>query len=132
MEQLQQELADVKQENDTLKDGIVLHQSRLGRILQLENENQQLKQQFEELAEELADVRYTNGTLMDGIITRTERIDKLKNENHFLTQQLQATGNFAQPDYEAARDRTLNKLKVGKQSTAGKAIQAFIKELTHG
>jgi hypothetical protein len=36
-----------------------------------------------------------------------------------------------QPDYEATRDRTLNKLKVGKQSTAGKAIDAFIKELQH-
>lgn len=32
-------------------------------------------------------------------------------------------------DYEAVRDRTLNKLKVGKQSTAGKAIDTFIKEL---
>lgn len=32
-------------------------------------------------------------------------------------------------DLEAIRDRTLNKLKVGKQSTAGKAIDAFIKEL---
>lgn len=32
-------------------------------------------------------------------------------------------------DLEAIRDRTLNKLKVGKQSTAGKAIDTFIKEL---
>ena len=32
-------------------------------------------------------------------------------------------------DYEAVRDRTLNKLKVGRQSAAGKAIDAFIKEL---
>jgi predicted 2-oxoglutarate/Fe(II)-dependent dioxygenase YbiX len=29
------------------------------------------------------------------------------------------------------RDRTLNKLKVGRQSTSGKAIDAFIKELRH-
>lgn len=29
----------------------------------------------------------------------------------------------------ALRDRTLNKLKVGRQSAAGKAIDAFIKEL---
>ncbi|MEH2149935.1 hypothetical protein [Nostoc sp.] len=53
-------------------------------------------------------------------------------ENQQLRQQLQTTGNFAQPDYEAARDRALNKLKVGKQSTAGKAIDAFINELKHG
>ncbi|MEH2402259.1 MAG: hypothetical protein V7K19_03230 [Nostoc sp.] len=57
----------------------------------------------------------------------------LEQENDTLTdrQQLQTTGNFAQPDYEETRDRTLNKLKVGKQSTAGKAIDAFIKEIMH-
>jgi hypothetical protein len=27
------------------------------------------------------------------------------------------------------RERTLNKLKMGRQSAAGKAIEAFIKEL---
>lgn len=34
-----------------------------------------------------------------------------------------------QPDYEATRDYTLTKLKMGRQSAAGKAIDAFIKEL---
>ncbi|MDZ8260633.1 hypothetical protein [Nostoc sp. ChiQUE01b] len=58
------------------------------------------------------------------------QVKSLERENQQLRQQLQTTGNFAQPDYEATRDRTLNKLKVGKQSTAGKAIEAFIKELT--
>ncbi|MHC5855261.1 hypothetical protein [Nostoc sp.] len=32
----------------------------------------------------------------------------------------------------AVGDRTLAKLKMGRQSPAGKAIQAFIKELTRG
>ncbi len=32
-------------------------------------------------------------------------------------------------NYDSVRDRTLNKLKVGKQSAAGKAIEAFIREL---
>lgn len=41
-------------------------------------------------------------------------------------------GNSLAPDYEAARDRTLAKLKMGRQSPAGKAIQTFIKELTRG
>lgn len=36
-----------------------------------------------------------------------------------------------QPDYEATRDRTLTKLKMGRQSAAGKAIDTFIKELQH-
>ncbi|MFN6480424.1 hypothetical protein [Nostoc sp. DedQUE07] len=60
------------------------------------------------------------------------QVKSLERENQQLRQQLQTTGNFAQPDYEATRDRTLNKLKVGKQSTAGKAIETFIKELTRG
>jgi hypothetical protein len=34
-----------------------------------------------------------------------------------------------QAQIETIRDRTLNKLKVGRQSSAGKAIDAFIKEL---
>lgn len=33
---------------------------------------------------------------------------------------------------DVIRDRTLNKLKVGKQSSAGKAIDAFIRELKRG
>lgn len=34
-------------------------------------------------------------------------------------------------DIDLIRDRTLAKLKVGKQSVAGKAIDAFIRELKH-
>jgi hypothetical protein len=52
-----------------------------------------------------------------------------KQENQKLQNNL---GNSLQPDYEAARDRILNKLKVGRQSSPGKAIDAFIKELQRG
>jgi transcription antitermination factor NusG len=51
---------------------------------------------------------------------------RLKQENLELQKQV---GNSSQPDYEATRDRTLTKLKMGRQSAAGKAIDAFIKEL---
>ena len=34
-----------------------------------------------------------------------------------------------QPDYQAVRDHVLNKLKMGRQSTIGKALDALIKEL---
>ncbi|MCC5599132.1 hypothetical protein [Nostoc favosum] len=37
----------------------------------------------------------------------------------------------ASVDIDSIRDRTLNQLKMGRQSPAGKAIQAFIKELKH-
>jgi hypothetical protein len=58
-------------------------------------------------------------------------------ENNETTGQHQ--GAFTKPiiqnkittaELSAIRDRTLNKLKVGRQSTQGKAINAFIKELS--
>ncbi|PHM05609.1 hypothetical protein CK516_39970 [Nostoc sp. 'Peltigera malacea cyanobiont' DB3992] len=70
--------------------------------------------------------------MLENLREREEYIQALDKNIWQLRQQLQTTGNFAQPDYEAARDRALAKLKVGKQSTAGKAIDAFIKELKHG
>ena len=33
------------------------------------------------------------------------------------------------PDYTAIREQTLKKLKVGSQSAAGKAVDAFIREV---
>ena len=51
---------------------------------------------------------------------RLER-DKLQNK---LPKRL-----HIKPDYQALRDRILNKLKIGRQSASGKAIDAFIKEL---
>ncbi|MBN4002207.1 hypothetical protein [Nostoc sp. LPT] len=94
---------------------------------------EQLEERFDDLAEELADVEQENDILKDGTVLkrRLELITELENENQQLRQQLQTAGASVQPDYEAIRDRTLNKLKVGKQSTAGKAIDAFIKEIMH-
>lgn len=82
----------------------------------------------------MADVERENNILKDGTVLnrRLEQIRELERENQQLRQQPQTAGVSVQPDYEATRDRTLNKLKVGKQSTAGKAIDAFIKELKHG
>jgi len=39
------------------------------------------------------------------------------------------TLKLTQAQIETIRDRTLKKLKVGRQSSAGKAIDTFIKEL---
>lgn len=60
---------------------------------------------------------------------------RLKQENSELQKQV---GNSIQPDIDSIRvsvalrrtaERTLSKLKMGRQSAAGKAIDAFIKEL---
>ena len=82
----------------------------------------------------MADVERENNILKDGTVLnrRLEQIRELERENQQLRQQPQTAGASLAPDYEATRDRTLNKLKMGKQSTAGKAVDAFIKELKHG
>jgi hypothetical protein len=82
----------------------------------------------------LADVERENQILKDGTVLnrRLEHIRELEKQNQQLKTELQTAGASVQPDYEATRDRTLDKLKMGKQSTAGKAIEAFIKELKRG
>lgn len=83
----------------------------------------------------MADVEKENQILKDGTVLnrRLEQIRELERENQQLRTELQKpVGNSLAPDYEAVRDRTLAKLKMGRQSPAGKAIQAFIKELTRG
>ena len=82
----------------------------------------------------MADVEKENQILKDGTVLnrRLEQIRELERENQQLRTELQKpVGNSLAPDYEAIRDRTLNKLKMGRQSPQGKAIQAFIKELLH-
>lgn len=61
---------------------------------------------------------------------KREQLHQAETENQQLRQQLQTAGKIVQPDYEATRDRVLAKLKVGRQSAGGKAIDAFIKELS--
>ena len=60
---------------------------------------------------------------------KNEQLQLAETKNQQLREQLQTPGAFQERDYEAARDRALAKLKMGRQSPAGKAIQAFIKEL---
>ncbi len=60
------------------------------------------------------------------------QVEELHKENQKLHRQLQdkvKADSHPQPDYSKIRDRTLNKLKMGRQSASGKAIDAFIKEL---
>ncbi|MHC5747498.1 MAG: hypothetical protein ACYTXT_37600 [Nostoc sp.] len=65
--------------------------------------------------------------------------------SNYSNEPAESPSSELKPDYEAMRDRvgasvsaealrrtalsTFNKLKMGRQSTAGKAIEAFIKEL---
>lgn len=84
------------------------------------------------MEQQLADVERENNALKDETVLkrRLERIRELERENQQLKEQSANAGLIVQPDYEATRDRVLAKLKMGRQSAAGKAIEAFIKELS--
>ena len=51
------------------------------------------------------------------------RIAELENEPRHVDASIDSI------DFEGIRDRTLKKLKMGRQSAAGKAIDTFIKEV---
>ncbi len=101
-------------------------------VKSLETRLKHSRKEKKELEQQLADVERENNILKDGTVLnrRLEQIRELERENQQLRTELQKpVGNSLAPDYEPIRDRTLNKLKVGRQSSAGKAIDAFIKEI---
>lgn len=117
-------------------------------ISSLEIRLKQALKQKRELEQQLADVEREKDILRDGTVIKrlTEQLRELERENQRLRLEPQTAANSVEPDDFASRDsvrsasasaealrqvadRTLNKLKVGKQSAAGKAIEAFIKEL---
>ncbi|MEH1975229.1 MAG: hypothetical protein V7L02_18850 [Nostoc sp.] len=103
-------------------------------VKSLETRLKHSRKEKKELEQQLADVERENNILKDGTVLnrRLEQIRELERENQQLRLELQTASASLAPDYEAIRDRALSKLKMGKQSTAGKAIEAFIKELKHG
>lgn len=104
-------------------------------VKSLETRLKHSRKEKNEALQQLADVERENNILKDGTVLnrRLEQIRELERENQQLKTELQKpVGNSLAPDIDSIRDRTLAKLKVGSQSTAGKAIQAFIKELTRG
>lgn len=98
-------------------------------ITKLQNEVDNLNQQLQKadgLNQELLEVKSQHWLATEELRIANERCKHLEAENQRLQKK---SGNQELPDYEVVRDRVLNKLKVGKQSTAGKAIGEFIREL---
>jgi hypothetical protein len=92
-------------------------------------------QKADELNQEMLELRPKHWLTTEELRIKNEQlqqaeteIQRLKLENLELHKQV---GNSIQPDIDSIRDRTLAKLKMGRQSAAGKAIDAFIKELRH-
>jgi predicted RNase H-like nuclease (RuvC/YqgF family) len=126
-------LADVERENNILKDGTVV--KRLTeQIRELERENAQTSALRMRLNATEKQLENLSATYSEMIESRQEALSQaeLLNRELLKLRDEQTAGSPLAPDYEATRDRTLNKLKMGKQSTQGKAIDAFIKELKQG
>lgn len=101
------------------------------------------RKQKKELEQRLANIEqenhdYLHGEAMQTVVHKLqqaeEEVELLKQENAELHKEL---GNYQQPmlalpNLEEIRARTLNRLKVGRQSQAGKALDAFIKDLLKG
>ncbi len=101
------------------------------------------RKQKKELEQRLANIEqenhdYLRGEAMQTVVHKLqqaeEEVELLKQENAELHKEL---GNYQQsmlalPNLEEIRARTLNRLKVGGQSQAGKALDAFIKDLLKG
>lgn len=97
------------------------------------------RKQQKELVEEVTELTQENSAFKNGerhqrILSELRQaqfeIQGLRQENQELQNKSSLpSDSHVPPDYEAARVRTLNKLKVGRQSASGKAIDAFIREL---
>ena len=104
--------------------------------MELQNKVKSYEEQLQkanEMNQEFVELKFEHWITTENLRIKSEQLQhtqtenqRLKQENDKLQKQL---GNSLQPNYEALRSRTLNKLKVGSQSAAGKAIDAFIREL---
>jgi len=102
-----------------------------------DSELNQLRNQVSELQNQVSELQKTIENLeiqlMLGRKQKKEleqRLAHVEQENLEL-QQLprKEMGNLVEPNYEVVRDRVLNRLRLGRQSQAGKALDAFIKEV---
>lgn len=122
LQQAEDEVKSTKQENSELQKRIKYQDEVLQKADEMNQERLEIKTQHWLMSNEL---RFEREKLQQ---SETEN-QRLRQENSELLKT--SLGNSTQPDYETLRTRTLNKLKAGRQSTAGKAIDAFIRELKH-
>lgn len=111
-------------------------------VKSLETKLKYARKQKNELEHELTEVERFNRELQNGeamqrvshkLQQAEDKLQTVSRERFELQNKLQTLSvtTKSQPDYETLRTRTLNKLKAGRQSTVGKAIDAFIRELKH-
>ncbi|WP_066375497.1 MULTISPECIES: hypothetical protein [unclassified Anabaena] len=123
--ELEDELASVEKQNSDLKDGTSLKRVT-DKLRQQETENQKLKQELQRITQlgdevnaERNELAHENWLLKSTVKNKDKEIEQLKSQ----------VTDASVPDYEAIRDRILSKLRVGRQSAGGKAIDTFIREL---
>ena len=128
--QIAQEELQERATNSTLQEQISSENSRLKEnVASLQQERDELIEQktqwYESLREDAA-LKIQVEQLQKEVLQLRSHSERLLLENSELQNQV---SNSQAPDMNSTRDRVLAKLKMGKQSTAGKAIEAFIREL---
>ena len=95
-------------------------------VSELHNQVRELQKNIENLEIQLTLARQQKKQL-------EQRLADVEQENlEFQRLPIKEMGNSTEPNYEVVRDRILNRLRLGRQSQAGKALDAFIKEILRG
>ena len=97
---------------------------------QLHNRVSELQNQVSELQKTIENLEIQLMFLSKQKKELERKLADVEQENlEFQQLQTKEMGNSVEPNYEVVRDRVLNRLRLGKQSQAGKALDAFIKEI---
>ncbi|WDD30126.1 hypothetical protein PQG02_00290 (plasmid) [Nostoc sp. UHCC 0926] len=152
IEELSSEIKTLKSDNQKLHKQLQTAKTELQKKVTNSSSEEILRTEISQLKEDVAFFRelsdgltgqkvewyeslQENPLLKAQVIQLTEEVSQLQSHSQQLQQEnselQKQVGNSIQPDIDSIRDRILAKLKVGRQSTAGKAIDAFIKELRH-
>ncbi|MBD2414189.1 hypothetical protein FACHB389_18975 [Nostoc calcicola FACHB-389] len=145
VDQLWQALSELRQEvaslgkiesSVTTPKEVTRQQSNDQSILEeLQAQLQKNQSQIKELSSEIKTLRHENQELHEQLQKAREELhNQVTNsssqaQEHEKSELQNTIGNYVQPDYTPTRDRVLAKLKIGRQSAGGKAIEAFIREL---
>jgi DNA repair exonuclease SbcCD ATPase subunit len=152
IQQLHSEIKTIKGDNQQLHKKLQIAQEELqmrmtnsslqedlsSEIIRLEVDIASLRQSRDELIDEKIqwyESLRENAVLNTLVEQLQEEVLQLRSHSERLlleNSELQNQVSHSQaPDMNSIRSRVLGKLKMGKQSTAGKAIEAFIREMRH-
>ena len=131
IERLQDRVTELQRENQELHRRIKIQDEQLQKADELNAEMLELRPKHWLVTEELRVNREQLQLTASEQLRLQNKLTELQQEidrTHRENQRLQNTVSL-QPDYTVLRDRVLERLRMGRQSSAGKTIEAFIREL---